>query len=129
MRIADTNVLLGLVLSDRPEHSVFAEAAADAAAGPVLITEAVLAETVWTLTKRYGRTRGSVAALMLDVLDGPGVVAWDAGLARRALRLMKAEPSLSIVDCLLLERGLSEQAEIASFDRRMLKRAGEYTEL
>jgi predicted nucleic acid-binding protein len=129
MRIADTNVLLGLILPDRPQHAAFADAAADADASAVLITEGVLAECVWVLCKQYDHTRPMAARVLLETLDGPGIAVWDRDLADRALRLMAADASLDIVDCLLLERAVSRGDEILSFDRRLCQRAQEYVKL
>jgi predicted nucleic acid-binding protein len=127
MKIADTNVLLSLIVGDRPKHAVFAEAAG-AGGGGVLVTEAVLTEAVWVLCRSYRRTRPEAAGLLLEALDGPGVEAWDRKHAERALRLMEAEPSLGIVDCLLIERGLASGCEVVSFDRRLCQHATEYVE-
>jgi predicted nucleic-acid-binding protein len=129
MKLADTNVLLGLMLADRPQHSALAEAAAGADAARIVITEGVLVETVSVLCWSYGFTRQDAARVLLEALDGPGITAWDRKHADRALRLMAAEPSLGMVDCLLIERGLVTGCEIVSFDRRLCQRASEYVEL
>jgi predicted nucleic acid-binding protein len=129
MRIADTNVLLSLIVTDRPKHSVFAETSTASHDRGVLVTEAVLAEAVWVLCRSYHRTRAQAARLLIEALDGPGVSPWDRTQAVNALRLMEAEPSLGIVDCLLIERGLVLGAEVVSFDQRLCRRAQEYVEL
>ena len=129
MKLADTNVLLSLVVSDRPKHSVFAEAAAGGDGSAILVTEGVLAEAVWVLCRSYHRTREQAAKLLLEVLDGPGIAAWDRRQATNALRLMGADPSLGIVDCLLLERGIALGGEVVTFDQRLQRRATEFVEL
>jgi predicted nucleic acid-binding protein len=129
MRIADTNVLLGLIVSDRPEHAAFAEAATDASADPVTISELVLAEAAWVLGSVYGITGRVAARLLGKALEAPGVAVWDRLHAKRALALMDAEPSLGMVDCLLLERVVASRAELISFDQRLTRRAAEYVEL
>ena len=129
MKIADTNVLLGLIVDDRPEHAAFAEAAADASVEAVTITEVVLAETAWVLGSVYGVTGRRAARVLREALAAPGVAVWDRAHAQRALALMEAEPSLGVVDCLLLERAVASGAELVSFDRRLTQRAAEYVEL
>jgi predicted nucleic-acid-binding protein len=128
MRIADTNVLLGLIVDDRPRHAAFAAAALDPKGAPVLITEAVLVEAASILCWSYRFRRSGAAEALLDALNAPGVVAWDRPRADRALRLMAVDGSLGLVDCLLIERALDECDDLLTFDARALKRSSEYVE-
>jgi predicted nucleic-acid-binding protein len=75
MRIADTNVLLALVVDDRPRHAALIEAAIDPDKAPVLITEAVLVETASVLCWSYRFRRSGAAEALLDALNAPGVIA------------------------------------------------------
>jgi predicted nucleic acid-binding protein len=129
MKIADTNVVLGLIVGDRPQHAAFAEAALDPSGVPVLITEGVLVETASVLSWSYGFRRAATAQALLGVLGAPGVVAWDRTRAERALRLMQADGALGLVDCLLMERALDEDDELLTFDAHARKRAAEYVKL
>jgi predicted nucleic-acid-binding protein len=129
MKIADTNVVLGLIVDDRPQHTAFGEAVLDPTGAPVLITEGVLVETASVLCWSYRYKRAQAAAALLGVLDTPGLVIWDRRRAEHALRLMRADGALGFVDCLLIERALDEGDELLTFDSHALKRASEYVEL
>jgi predicted nucleic-acid-binding protein len=129
MQVADTNILLGLIVADRPRHSAIADAALDPALAPVVVTEGVLVETASVLCWSYGFKRAEVAEALLNALRGRGVVAWDRRRADHALRLMRADGALGLVDCLLIERSLDEGDELLTFDVRARKRSAEYVEL
>ncbi len=129
MRIADTNVLLGLIVDDRPHHTALIEAAIDPDRSPVLITEAVLVETASVLCWSYRYKRSGAADALLDALNGPGILAWDRHRADRALRLMRADGALGLVDCLLIEQALDEGDELITFDAHARKRGTAYVEL
>lgn len=70
----DTNVLLRRILNDDEEQAAKARKLFEGAK-PVLITDIVLAETIWTLTgKRYGATRGDIQALVMSLLEETNTV-------------------------------------------------------
>jgi len=70
----DTNVLLRRLLDDDATQSAKARRLFDAEES-VLITDVVLAETVWTLTgKRYGAGREDIAAMVMGLLEERNVV-------------------------------------------------------
>jgi len=82
--VADTNVLLRLVLADDPEQYATALEAVKRAEA-VVVTNVSLCELVWTLRNSYSVSREAVAAAVSDlratahvVLDNAAV---DAGLA------------------------------------------------
>jgi predicted nucleic acid-binding protein len=129
MRIADTNVLLALIVDDRPRHAALIEAAIDPDSAPVLITEAVLVETASVLCWSYRYKRSGAADALLDAVNGPGIRLWDRRRAERALRLMLADGTLGLVDCLLIEQALDEGDELITFDARARKRGSEYVRL
>jgi predicted nucleic-acid-binding protein len=129
MQVADTNIVLGLIVADRPRHSAIADAALDPALAPVVVTEGVLVETASVLCWSYRFRRAEAAEALLEALNGRGVVAWDRRRADRALRLMRADGALGLVDCLLIERALDEGDELLTFDAHARKRAAEYVEL
>jgi predicted nucleic-acid-binding protein len=129
MRIADTNVLLGLIVDDRPRHAALIEAAIDPVDAPVLITEAVLVESASVLCWSYRYKRSAAAEALLEAISGPGIHLWDRRQAENALRLMRADGALGLVDCLLIEHALASGDEFITFDAHALKRATEYVEL
>ncbi len=74
MRISiDTNVLLRRLLQDDPVQSRKADSAL-AQHDDILITDVVLAETIWTLSgKRYAATRDDIANTILALLEDPSL--------------------------------------------------------
>jgi predicted nucleic-acid-binding protein len=70
----DTNVLLRRILNDDVEQAAKAHLLFEGRQ-PVLITDIVLAETVWTLTgKRYSATRDDIQALVLGLLEETNIM-------------------------------------------------------
>jgi predicted nucleic-acid-binding protein len=74
MIAVDTNVLLRRLLNDDPEQAKKARKLFDEADG-ILITDVVLAETIWTLKgKRYKASREDIVAVVMGVFEEPDVV-------------------------------------------------------
>ena len=74
MIAVDTNVLLRRLLHDDAAQAEKAQRLFEANES-VLITDVVLAETVWTLTgRRYGANREEIAAVVLALLEEHNVV-------------------------------------------------------
>ncbi len=70
----DTNVLLRRLLQDDPVQARLAERSL-ANHVRILITDVVLAETLWTLCgKRYGAKRDDVVNVMMSLLEDPRIV-------------------------------------------------------
>lgn len=70
----DTNVLLRRLLQDDPEQSKAANRLFDSS-DKILITDVVLAETVWTLKgKRYSVDRDGIIAVVMSLLQEPAIV-------------------------------------------------------
>lgn len=74
MIAVDTNVLLRRILNDDKEPAAKARALFDGGS-PVLITDIVLAETLWTLKgKRYGAAKEDIEAVVVSLLEEPHAV-------------------------------------------------------
>jgi predicted nucleic-acid-binding protein len=74
MIAVDTNVLLRRLLDDDATQAAKARRLFDSEE-PVLITDVVLAETVWTLTgKRYRAGREDIVAVFMGLLEERNVV-------------------------------------------------------
>lgn len=74
MIAVDTNVLLRRVLNDDEEQSEKARKLFDGAR-PVLITDVVLVEAVWTLSgKRYNATKEDIRKFVMSILEEPNTV-------------------------------------------------------
>ena len=74
MIAVDTNVLLRRILNDDEEQAAKARKLFEGAR-PVLITDVVLVETIWTLTgKRYGATKEDIQAVVMSFLEETNTV-------------------------------------------------------
>lgn len=74
MIAVDTNVLLRRILNDDEEQAMKAGKLFEGTR-PVLITDIVLVETIWTLTgKRYGATRADIESLVMSLLEEANTV-------------------------------------------------------
>ena len=74
MIAVDTNVLLRRLLNDDAKQAEKARQLFESRE-PVLITDVVLAETIWTLTgKRYGARKEDIAAVVTGLLEEHNVV-------------------------------------------------------
>ena len=81
----DTNVLLRRILNDDEEQAAKARKLFDGTK-PILITDVVLAETVWTLTgKRYGATKKDIQALIMSLLEETNTIFEDQQVIWSAL--------------------------------------------
>lgn len=123
----DTNALVALVVADRTDQRLAVLAAADrlsAQGEAIVVTEAVLVESLWVLMSRYGLSQRHAAASVAELLEAQGVVAWDPDLASESLRLAATHPSLSVVDCLLVVRGQELGAGVLTFDKRLAREVG-----
>jgi predicted nucleic-acid-binding protein len=70
----DTNVLLRRLLQDDPEQSKQANRLFEQKER-ILITDVVLAETIWTLKgKRYGLDKTGIVAVVTSLLEEPAIV-------------------------------------------------------
>jgi predicted nucleic acid-binding protein len=120
MMLVDTNVLIALLVSDRPEQAAaalqFLEEARDQGRG-ALVSESVLLETCWVLERSYGLPRFEVAGLVGGLIAAEPFRAWDPSLAHTALSTMRESPALSITDCLLAALAKRTGATVLTFDR------------
>lgn len=74
MIAVDTNVVLRRLLDDDPAQSQRARRLFEAAT-PVLVTDVVLAEALWTLQgTRYRASRDDLVAVVIGLLEEPAVV-------------------------------------------------------
>ena len=95
MIAVDTNVILRYLLKDHPNQ--FNRAKKIILGNPeVLLTDVVLAETVWTLEgRRYGLDRPSIAAAVRSLFDEPSICfehRWAVWRAVHAYREFTAPP-------------------------------------
>lgn len=129
MRIADTNVVVGLVTGMTPRQQQAAEALvldAEQTGQPIVVTEGVFVECEWVLRRRFGFSRPEVVGVMKGLLDSASFEAWDPGVANLALRFMESEPRLDSVDCILAAMQSLGEASVITFDRLLARTIDEY---
>jgi len=114
----DTNVVLRHLLHDHPELSAradeFWERVRDGNAAAVL-TEGVLMEAVYVLTKFYQVPREKAVDQLSGLMRYAGLVQEPTGLFEAAVRLFAAQ-NLDFVDCLLVIRERAGWGQMFSFD-------------
>jgi predicted nucleic-acid-binding protein len=119
----DTNVLLRHLLGDHhqlsPQADAFWEAVRENRTSAVL-TEGVLMETVYVLTKFYKVPRVKAVEQLDRLLRYGGLDQEPASVFPSALELFAAE-SMDFVDCLLVVRERSGKGKVFSFDRKVAR--------
>lgn len=143
MIAVDTNVLLRRVLNDDETQSTKARKLFEGATA-VLVSDVVLAETVWTITgKRYRATREDIRALIFGLLEERNLVfenkqvVWSAlndFMAALPVKTANGAKAADFVDALVvhkaravaLGRGLEYEGTY-TFDRPALQLAGTKT--
>ena len=122
--LPDTNFILRYLLRDNEEH--FAETSdffekVRVGKESALISESVLVECLYVLTKHYKVPRVEAAKSLAGILIYKGIVNSDSDLLSKALTLF-AESTLDPVDCILLQRSAIEGHALRTFDKALLKR-------
>jgi predicted nucleic-acid-binding protein len=122
--LPDTNYILRYLLHDNEVH--FAEASeyfekVRVGKESALISESVLVECLYVLTKHYKVPRVEAAKSLGGILLYKGIVNSDRDVITKALRLF-AESALDPVDCILLQKNALEGHTVRTFDKAMLKR-------
>ena len=123
--LPDTNFILRYLLRDNEAH--FAEATeyfekVRVGKESALISESVLAECLYVLTKHYKVPRTEAAGSLGGIFIYKGIVNPDSDVLSKALALF-AESTLDPVDCILLQKAAIEGHTLRTFDKALLKRA------
>lgn len=83
----------------------------------IVVSPVVVAEVVWAARGALGRSRGSIAALLLEMLESDGFEVTERVVVRRALELQTGHPRLDFADAWLAARATTlGPAAIVSFD-------------
>ena len=121
--VVDTSVLVRYLVQDIPDQfaravDLFSQVAAHQVR--VVLSETVILETTYVLTKIYGVSRADAGALLADILDLEELLLHNKPIVQEALRNWAVQGPLSFADCyhlaLTADLGLSE---IYSFDKKM----------
>ena len=114
----DANAVLRFLLNDVEDQARQAKSVIDT--GKACLSNEVLAEVVYVLTKVYELQRATI----VDALEGllPSVVICeDPELLRMALEIYRDNRKLDIVDAILAARHRCNGDEILTFDKDLLK--------
>jgi predicted nucleic-acid-binding protein len=111
----DTNVLLRWLVDDDPRQSAKARSLFDAS-DEILVTDMVLAETVWVLAGRgYRLDATRIEAVVAGLLEDARIVFEDSVVVWSALQdyASAANRSVNFADCLIVQKA---RATAAGFD-------------
>jgi predicted nucleic-acid-binding protein len=123
----DTNVLIRLVLQDDERQARTAEQVvtrARRAHGALFVSDIVLCEFVWVLTRRVGLARAEIADALEQVLRTELVVVSDAASIEAALDAYRAGRG-DFADYVIREQSrAAEASEVVTCDRALKGESG-----
>lgn len=122
MIAVDTNVLVRLVLHDDEPQAKSAERLVMRARREqtsLFVSDIVLCELVWVLTRRAGLSRADIAAALDQLLRTELIVVADAAVAERALEAYQQGHG-DFADYVIREHAMVAGAkEVVTFDRAL----------
>lgn len=124
--LPDTDVVLRYLLGDDQEQFARAETFFERVRNGgerVFLSEGVLVECLYVLTKHYHVARDEAAQALAGLLLYKGVVNTDREILANGLKTFAAE-GLDPVDCFLLARARHGGLRIFSFDKKLNTAAG-----
>jgi predicted nucleic acid-binding protein len=119
--LLDANVILRLFLGDHAQQLSEVVAFIDSAEAASLVLDSSVINEVIHILLSVKYAREGVSVLLSEVLSRE-VFAQDDVLRRAIKRFGSSK--LDFVDCLLLERAISERAELFTFDKLLIKELG-----
>lgn len=123
----DTNILLRLWLDDDPAQSKRIDALLaehGSTPGSLLVSDVVLAESVWTLSSAYGQDKAAQLAALRSLLHETAFAFEDRDAVGKAVASFE-QNACGFSDCLIAAKHGQLGCEFtATFDRRMRKLAG-----
>ncbi|HEV3273182.1 MAG TPA: PIN domain-containing protein [Candidatus Methylacidiphilales bacterium] len=121
--LLDANVLVRFLVQDDPKQSAAATALfqkAERREAALHLDALAVAETVYVLTGRYGRSRTEVANAILAIIQNAGIETIEAEVVVDALRRFAAF-NVDFSDAWLAARAAQLRHPVASFDRDLDK--------
>ena len=127
MIAVDTNVLVRLLVNDHAAQAARARELVDAQAGDdgsIWVSDTVLVELVWVLSRAYDRNRTALT-LALRALAAHATMALESPLAVRAAIDAFEAGAADFADCLLAEKAQRAGCgQLFTFDKGMRGLAG-----
>jgi predicted nucleic acid-binding protein len=117
--LLDANVLVRFLVQDDPKQGAAAGALLEKAERREItlhLDGLAVAETVYILIGRYGRSRKEVADVLLSLIQNAGIETIEAEVVADALRRFGAL-NVDFVDAWLASRAALLDRPVASFDR------------
>ena len=122
MIAVDTNVLVRLLVGDNAAHATKAKKIFDNAASEafvVWVSDSVLVELVWTLSRAYARDRAEIVMALRALLSHASVALESVSAAMEATALFEIGPA-DFADCLLSVKAKNAGCtNLMTFDRGM----------
>jgi predicted nucleic acid-binding protein len=117
--LLDANVLLRFLVQDDPKQGAAADALMEKAERREIVLHLdglAVAEVVYVLIGRYGRTRAEVANVLLAFIQNAGIETVESEVVIGALRRFAAI-NVDFADAWLAARAALLDCPVASFDR------------
>ena len=124
--LLDANVLVRFLVQDDPKQSAAAMALFEKAERREValhLDGLVVAETVYVLIGRYGRSRTEVVNVLLALIQNAGIETMEKAVVTDALQRFAAF-NVDFSDAWLASRGAQLHRPVASFDRDLDKFKG-----
>ncbi len=122
MIAVDTKVLLRLLVNDDPVQAAKARQLVDARAGDdssIWVSDTVLVELVWTLSRAYGRPRADLLTALRALASHATLMIESADAVRAAIEVFERSPA-DFSDCLLSEKARRAGCDrLVTFDKGM----------
>ena len=118
MKILDANMILRFLLRDNIEMSNTVKTIIEN--NVVMITNEVIAEVVYVLSKVYHLERTVIASSLLQFLNIRHIAPTEANVLKNGIQLY-GEYNLDFVDCLMCAYHMTYGYEVCTFDKKLLK--------
>lgn len=116
-RVVDTSVLLAAVSPSEPQHAQARRWLSEA--GPAVVPNEVLIETLGVLRKRHGR--GAASAFLHALRTTRGIELGHESSLPRALALLDRQPALSLADAVGIDLAVRLGCALDTFDETQRK--------
>lgn len=122
MIAVDANVVLRLLANDDAAQAAKARKLFDAMAAQdasIWLSDTVLVEVVWTLSRAYGHARAALVVAVRALLQNATVAFESAHAVQAALVMFESGPA-DFADCLLVAKAKAAGCDdVLTFDRKM----------
>lgn len=127
MIAVDTNVLVRSIVEDDPRQAQLARdllRSTVAAGEACFLSDPVLCELEWLLSRKYGVPRSEVLASVQLLFEQPTFAFEDRAAVAEAIERFQGS-SLSLADCLIAARARARQVRTTyTFDRALARQPG-----